>query len=857
MGLNHQFFSHSYNMNRKQYITPHTQHHIGWMTVAAALTMCMTSCLDDTQKMQYTFNATMEQLQNADNPKVQLINEEWTYWEGYDSINVISNASATKADGTNLYTGWLVGGGYPGDFADYDGVFITTLTERDNATSQWFLGIHPARYDKHKVAYSSGKHGFTANVYLDPIQYYRHDSSYARQLLPMIATYDGDSWAETGTPYRLDFHALASIVRLQLVNGTGSAQTITKIELTSLTPAGGDDTITQKPLSGLFPVKNLYNFNAHLDADNGTDVGYTLTLSTSGSESTGSMEFASNDIKSFYIVLPAFHGMDTTTYFHLQMTVYNSDGNKCSKKFTVRTRRNGITYLRAINITEFDDGSGVGTPVLVGNGTSTRPFKIYTTDDLIYVRDRFNSPDESGKVYVNGQEVTSNTWFRIMRSDIVLTNDNWNSGIEGFTGHLTYYTNSPLVTHGITNRSTRPLFKSISEDGYVNDLNVICDQTINITDASITESNYSPFCFFNEGHITDCRILSPTSISADDRRFFGKGAGGSVFAGICVTNDGTITGASCSVIRKMVNNSNFAGVCLTNNGTVTACIASSPMEVSDAINAAGICYTNSGTVADCYCDFHHTTGNTNWGGIVYNNTTGSTHVVRNCYFSTNGIIRSTGNVGGIVCINEGVVDYCRAERGTLRGSIVGGIVATVSGGEVRNCYANDSNMVIYQYNNTGTDHSAGGIAGLLSGGTIKNCFALINHIDIAAADITGMTGTVVGNISSGGTVNNCYGLSVTGSSSQFYGENHGTLTNCFLVGGTQTGVTHIDGAHSVTGNLNDLCELREELDKLGAPDYVTYTGWSRDTLATDPNNYNDKRAPYLNSPYAASKHSIR
>ena len=854
------------------------------LVMLAALTL--TACVDETAQRQYSFNATMEQLRNADNSKVQLVNEEWTYWEYNDAISLVSNASTRDGINCELFSGWLVNGG-AGDYSNYDGVFISTLTESSEGASNWFVGIHPANNQKHKITFDgSGNHGFAAKVYLEPIQHYRHDSSYARQVLPMIATYDGPKWGdgdgETSTPYRLDFHTLAGLVRLQIVNGTNNVENISKIELTSIdfasTPEGDVDGTAKRPLCGLFDVNNLYNFDAHLNKSgfgtpDGGD-GYTLTLSMSEDAASGSLEFRPNDLKSFYVVLPAFHGIDVSTYYRLKMTVYTDNNNKkFSKNFTVRTRRNGITYMRAINITEFVDAgsgeNGTGDPVLVGNGTKTRPFKIYTFADLKYVRDQFETPDvSSGNVYINGQRVTEGTYFRVMRSDITLSNSpEWTGGIKNFKGHFTYYTNSPLVTHGIKNRSNYPLFESISSEGYVNDLNVICDSTIVISDNSLP-SDYSPFCGTNNGHITDCRVISPNGLANNLKNFIGKGTQNSCFAGICITNNSgaVITNCQCAVIRTMNTYiSHFGGICKDNYGTIDACVAASPMTISGAGNAGGICYINRATVKNCYSDFHYTTttgtGQTNWGGIVYENYSGGS-LIQNCYFSFNGMIRSFGNVGGIVCVNtDGVVNYCRSERGSLMGSVVGGIASSLLDGEVRNCFINDSNMVIYLYNN-GSTHSAGGLVGYMDGGTLKNCFALLNHIDIAASDNSGKVGAVVGNLNYG-AVNNCYGLSTTSSVPTFYGTIATeaplpTLTNCFLIDGTQSGVVTIYGEddHTDSGEdvLNDLTELLDKLNETAGGNYV---GWLRNRLTTDPNHYNDTRTPYLQNPYGPTKRNTR
>ena len=848
-----------------------------WGLVVLA-TLALSACDNEVETIsrEFTFNATMEQLQNADNngAKVQLVNEEWTYWELYDSISLASNASlgssgTPQINGTKtLYSGWLVNPG-SSDYSDYNGVFISTLTEVDGApASTWFVGIHPANYKKHIVTYTGddGSHGFKANVYLDSVQHYRHDSSYARQLLPMIATYDGPQWGpdpgQSPDPPRLDFHSLAGLVRLQLVNSTGSNTAITKIELKSLDFASAPDSYDgdkKRPLCGRFQVDSLYRFNAYLKRssfkapktlpDNGNGDGYTLIL-----DMDGSLEFNQNDLKSFYIVLPAFHGMDLTTNYRLQMKVYNAAGQVCTKTFNAHTRRNGITYLRAIDITAFNESAGTGTPTIVGNGTSTRPFKIYTLADLVYVRDRFNAPDPSGNVYINGQRVTSNTWFRIMRSDITLTTGNWDTSITNFVGHMTYYSTAAHALHGITNQSCRPIFTSIANGGVVSGLTVITNSILNFNDNSPrNEADYSPLCSVNNGVIEDCRNISPVGLELEKRPFFGKVGANTCYAGICITNNGTIRGSSCAVLRTFENSSNFAGICKVNTGTIQGCMLTAPVSVTGAVNGAGVCYTNNNMVKDCYCEVSYYStpmGATNWGGIVYQNSGGLSATVQNCYVSANSIIHTSGNLGGIVCINNGAtVENCHNLSTSLLGMNVGGIVATLEAGLVRNCFVDDSAMFITLYNTSGS-HYAGGIVAVQNGGDINNCYTIVKHIVVNALDATGKYGALVGYMSTASAhVNNCYALEVDAATPQFYGtKTAGTLTYCHLVGGTQDGV---DGITTI--NTENLATLLTSLNG-----HIPSGGfnWTRGTLTGNP-DYDKDRAPSLSLPASSKKHLKR
>lgn len=814
-----------------------------WLFLAGLL-LVFAGCTDDLTQHQFSFNATVEPLQNTDNngSKVQLLNEQWTAWEIYDSISLVSNASTVTGGKCDLYTGWLVDGGLSTN-SDYDGVFISTLTERDNETSQWFVAIHPAGYDKHQITYTgSTNHGFSAKVFLNSVQNYRHDSSYARQLLPMVATYDGPEYVPgTTDPYRLDFHSLAGIVRLQLVNGTGSDQNISKIELESITPTGSD-TISRKPLCGLFPVKNLYRFNAHLDAANVTSPGYTLTLSTAASGATGSLPFAANDIKSFYIVLPAFHGMDTTTFFHLRMTVHTTDHKKCSKSFTVRTRRNGITYLRAIDITNFNASTGEGTPGLVGNGTSTRPFKIYTYDDLRYVQYCFSHPVGT-TVYINGQAVTANTHFRIMRSDIELDPDTWTEGIKNFVGTMSYIANGTTEhTPGITNNTNVPLFHNINSDGKVTGLTIRSGSSEAIQYTN-NNGSFSPLCNMNQGIIENCNF---TSLPGTTVIFQNRVNDSTCFAGICAINDGgLIQGCGCtakgtySATGGVNSRVMFAGICYRNLGTIKDCYAASGLSVEGNVSlAAGICFDNKSYIMDCYYAARinvNPTAITSWGAIAYRNTSPWSYI-DHCYSSDNSMLTSTGNsvMGGIVCEHrDGTVNYCWSEA-QMRGVKVGGIATTVSGGTLQNCFINDSLFLITLNANSST-HYAGGLAAEMTSGSINNCFSLIHSV--TRYDANGIYGTVVGNLA-GGTVDNCYGLEVTSSNTPFYGTNTGgTLNHCYVVKGSQTGVTGIN-----TVNATTLENLKDNLNS-NIPMGGQY--WTRGS--------GNHAAPYIVNPYSKGK----
>ena len=711
--------------------------------------LLLTACEKDKLQpsMGIDFTATMEQPSSGDS-KVQLVDERWIYWEPGDEISIGSNqTSANEAPASGFLTGV---GQEVEDFGQFNGVFHTELPEG----STIFLALHPKSANNRII--SGGGTDFTATISLPNEQPYRDDSTFAKQVLPMVAWY-GDNWEHT-VP-NLDFHNLAGIVRLQFYNSTGQTFTINSINIAS-----------NQQLSGLFTVVDYKTYNPHLTSTSSADEDKQITLTMPD----GGLTFEANALKSFYLVLPAMSGMDAGTNYSLTVTVnasQNSNNYSFGKSLTVPTRRNGITYTRAISIDAFSANTTTSVG-LVGNGDAIRPFKIYTVADMQYLRDCFNSTPAK----VNGQVVTAETEFRIMRSDIILDNTSWTSGIQNFKGHLTYYATAPNVSHGITNRSNSPIFVSISSDGVVEGLAVKCDAAI--SGAGIDD--YSPFCRNNYGTIRGCSITTPTGGNTLDFR-------GVRFGGICHTNyaNAKIIDCICTVRGLFTNNARVGGICYTNQnfGEISGCVAASPMQISGGQYLGGVCYSNAGQVHDCYTDIHYTSGNADWGGIVYSNV----GTVEHSYVSQSAIIHSD-NVGGIVCTNSGTVNYCWT-HGELRGTCVGAIASTNSGRLV-NCYVNDQLFIITLLASGGA-HYAGGLVGVLNGGQIENCFVNINHV--AYNDNTGVHGGLVGRITgSGNVINNCYAYELATTTHRIYGADDGTstdFTRCYLVNGEQIGVT--------------------------------------------------------------------
>lgn len=746
------------------------------LALILATALSLTSCRDDRAMRSMNFNATIEQLGN-DGSKVVLANEHWTYWEHGDQIDIASDLSAS--DGSDQSFADLVNSSAGTDFEEYNGVFIGTIPEG----SHYFLGLFPRNTESPNIIRPEGenKKGFTATINLKRTQPLRSDTSFARNVFPMVAWYGGNIYdAPDYKPANLDFHSLASLLRLQIFSTDGNNHVIDSINITS-----------DHQLCGKFEVENYRTADPFLYGTESSKKTITLTCSNNPTLAT----LTSNSLSTFYVVIPATKTRNDSVYHHFSLTVWDTEGNHCSANFTAHMRRNGITYLQALNIQEWEasgsDGDGSASAGLVGNGTESRPFKIYTIDDLNYLRVQFHNP-VAGQVRINNQTVTANTHFRIMTSTITLNSDNWKDyGIENFTGIMTYGANNG-TNPGITNNSSQPLFNSIAADGRVSGLSVKRSST-----NTAPTRNWSPFCYTNAGTIENCRLRSASAAPLQFTANYG-------FAGICVTNNGTITGSGCEAAVAASNS--FAGVCYTNNGTIRECYFGSPAAVYSASSAAGICYTNSGEIYDSYFAGRITSSSTNWGGIVYQNQ----GRVEHCYASADGLIITSGTVGAIVNTQasaSAIVNYCYSDI-SLRGRTIGSIVANLSGGKVVNSFVNDELVVITV---EAANHLAGGLVGSMSGGTLENCYAYFNHI--ARISGLGVAGGLIGRHTAG-TVNNCYAYETTTSTRLFYGDPASSTTgisNCYLVGDSQTGVTEKTTSQLVSGDGNLLGLLNANL----------------------------------------------
>lgn len=732
-----------------------------------------------------TFNITsrIEGLYNANNAKVYLQDERWIYWEVGDLISIGSNKNNCEGDKDHTFTARLINIGdlegeeNQADFGYFNGVFVTTM----EWGSEYFLGLHPQN-DKNIIQHGTGSNFDNIRVMLPQRQTLRHDYTFAKQMLPMVGWYGG-TWTSDATAYNLDFHSLGTLVRLQVYNATNTDYTLDSIIITSRD--------ARHPLSGLFKVKDdtYKTEDPYLD-DNSTNLTETknnivLCKMSSGAPASLNLSLPATDggtgvdtaqMRTFYLVLPAFKSRHDSTVFKLTMTLYADGGTKtCTRNFSVKTSRGGITYLNAIGVDNWETHHGnIG---LTGNGTEARPFKIYTIEDLQKVRDAYNNGYR-----INNIPLTSNTWFRVMRSDIGLSRTNWTSGIRNFVGHFT------MLNHqsnpGIVDTCYDvPLFESIEEGGVVEGVTLKCASVFSQTNAT----GVSPFCTQNNGIIRNCVVTTAPGVSRHTRSIF------SSFAGICVTNNGTIDACLCEDNVEVQDGKNFAGICLINNGTITSCQASD-MTVNVTGQAAGICYSNASlaTVKDCYFASVVSGSTAHWAGIVYENS----GTVEHCYFSSTGSIYTSKGVGGIVRRNlAGKVDYCWVAA-ALQGATAGGIVDSLKGGKVINCFNSASAMITLL--SDATANVAGGLVAFMSDGSIENSY--VNGIYLSRQDVNDPIGGIVGK-ATGGTCNNCYARE---SNHVFYGTTSGTTyNNCCLVDGSQASIGH----NFTASNYEDLQTL--------------------------------------------------
>lgn len=752
-----------------------------FLPLAMLVTGIFAACVQDDELVSFDFSATVEKLYDPAAPtegsKVYLYNERWVYWEEDDVISIASDRSDGSQDYFALLAPQSMSDNH--DFDGFNGIFVTALP----AGSKYFLGLHP--FSESNSIEPTGGSNFHAIVNLPNEQPYMSDMSFARDVLPMVAWYGG-SWTadQPSTPFNLDFHSLAGLARFQFFNTSGQDVTIESIEFTER---------NDKPMAGNFHVLDYNTHNPRLSPVTGefqTSINVTFP---------GGKLFRSNnsdDLITVYLVLPSTTGSTSgSDEYNLAVRFVYDDGNSSAEiPCTFSIKRSAITFMEALALTD----AGL-IPAIPGYGTPERPFRIYNLRHLQYVRDQFYS-STGGQVYINNQLVTDDTRFEIMRNDIKLLGSDWQYGIPGFRGKMTYVANpgTSLLHKGITNNSSSPLFESINENAVVEGIPMYAD----IQNTATGEDAFSPFCNENNGTIRDCRI-----ITADQKVIVSSHK---PLAGLCVENGATGRIERCESLATFQTSGNIvAGICNHNLGVISQCNTSSQMSAT-VLGAdpkvGGICYENDGIIRDCFFATNILNSDDKWGGIAYLNDVDGQ--IMNCYFSHSATLRTSASAGGIVNQNAGLIDHCWFE-GTLQAGVSGGIAAYLTDDTIRNCFISISPSVspaaqvtLGMLNSSST--IAGGLVGQQSGGDLVNSYFYAYHIYTIGS--SGQAGALVGR-KTAGNINNCYAReempaykvvgSLTGSpnvTNTYYVSDGGAVSYATLVA--------TNAASTLAGNLN-------------------------------------------------------
>ena len=705
------------------------------------------SCKDDAEMSTFEFGTSIEQPTSDD--KAALDREMAIYFEANDSISIGSNRTNTPHDEKGPIAGYMVltTGTESESGIGYNGTFRTDLDEESSV----FCAVFPYHKDIH-IRYS-GSSFTTVECYFPRVQKYANDESFGKNDYPMVA-YSANKV--------LEFHSLCGIARIQFYAPAGTKY----IDSIQFVADGG------KKISGLF---NVNNFSTSLDTPP------YVTPITSGDNAGKQSNIVSiqcpqntvdiHELKTFYLTLPATSDAANNAngeIYTLRMILYTNGGGAAGAKHVtmhVLIKRRCITKFNAIDVDQWTASSGVTG--ICGNGTTVRPFEIYSVNDLVKVREAFNNAPHT----LNGINVTTdNYYFVIKRSDIVLSSSNWTEGIKNFRGTMTYRAAGAASASnpGIKNNSLSPLFESITSNGTVTDITIKGDPDKTI--AIPSSGTFSPFCTTNDGNITGCHVASNYKCKSTTANI----------AGICVTNNGTIDG--CGNTGSITcNGTNVAGICYTNgtNGVISECSMTSSALSFDGKEIGCICYSNSGKILDSYIASTNTTTG-DWGGFAFIMDAGS---IKNCQLQLYGTVSTTGTCGSIVnTLKGGEINYCQNNTRTANSAkLNGGIVATMTEGTIINCACD-----MGTYSLMASGGHCGGIVADMSGGKIYNSYA---YCVVAATG--GNTGTVVGNFRSG-EINNCYGWEPTTTGDNFYGGTPSSVSieNCYNYKVAQTDVTN-------------------------------------------------------------------
>lgn len=617
------------------------------------------------------------------------------------------------------------------------------------------------------------------------------DFSYGKPGMPMVAYVSTTADNEN---LNLDFHSVCGIARIQMYAST-TIKTISSIEFEECSDLVSGATCN--PISGQFQINGITTNAPTLVRPSSPEANTKISLNEIN------QSVSANKLFTFYLPLPALYGAtNNVTTYYIKATVKFGDNSTKAKAFRVDIRRNTLSYLKAIDL----EGAGNTVQGMVGCGTQLRPFQIYTDKDLETMREAFSQATPT----INNIEVTENTYFRLVNSNIELTSSNWTAGIPNFKGHFISANGNP-TTMGIINNSNAPIFDSVTADGHIEGLYV---RGVNIYGGSATA--FSPLCRANKGVINNCQNYCKLS-------------GSNNLAGICVHNWGTITNAANkAVINGTSTSSHAAGVCLTNHkdATISGFVISA--SAVDGAEAAAICYDNQGTVEDCQVTYNNIHLKGKIGGIVYVNNGKIDHC------EVVGDVLQTENIaGGICCINNGIVNGCGNGLVLLSGRHhVGGIVAeqASSAAEIRNCCNIGPKSAQVTLNASSANSASGGIIGHLTAGKVYNCLC---NLAVQSTNAT-YFGTIVGyNGGTSANIANCFDGSNT---AKFYGSalGSGMGENCFTPVKSTPYTTMYNNAGNIVGGSGTVLEaLNDWVDDQTEKVYYSWTG-TTPTLTNNP-----------------------
>ncbi|MBQ9639619.1 MAG: hypothetical protein IJV22_08710 [Bacteroidales bacterium] len=611
--------------------------------------LLVVGCTKDKVQVRFASDLEQPQAEEADTvvaksgAKTYLTNaEQWIYWEDDDAVQVF------PAGEEGVLLKLITGSGTRNAF--FDGTVLA---------SKEYYAVYPA------TSQVSGQTGSEVFSILYPAeQQYRQgdspcdaDKSFGRGCFPMVAWTSVGNWKATGeNSERLDFHSVSGIVRIQVYAAKEAASAISKIEFREISDNAASYASTKQPkqISGKFSVKGIKTNAPYLQATMTggavTEEARKITITNIPTSRTIGGSDVSN-LWTFYLALPVLDDTARVDYA-LQMKVFNADGSKtCTKNMKFYVARNRITKMQALCIDSWEQN--ILSPQFVGNGTAERPFQIYDTTDMVRLRNAFNNPVD-GKVIINGQEVTKDTYFKVVRNDIVLYPGNWVDGIRDFKGHFTIATSNPR-NHGITNISGYPIFYNITSEGevslvsidqlptdgsaprgwpssrpwdittnrdnptptYVRMLNLVLsddeegrvvyymydkpDHSYALSMPGFAPAGvkgFSPLCYVNEGTLTDCHNRMNIALADVDGTTWKQASRSESFglslAGLAVVNNGgDIRGGACEGILSLgIFTSTTIGTTTYKHWTPLLEEGASRLQ-----HAAGVCIINKGVGA--------------------------------------------------------------------------------------------------------------------------------------------------------------------------------------------------------------------------------------------------------------------